>query len=99
MRKIFGIGVVGHFRLFFGIEVVKIAEELIETMHGRQVFVEVAEVILAELPGGVSLLLEQIGDRDRFRLKTDRRGRNTNFRKSGPIDALSGNKGGSPRGA
>src|SRR5262249_23199553 len=45
-------------RVFFCIEVVKIAVELIEAVHCRQIFVAIAEVVLAELPGGVTERLE-----------------------------------------
>ena len=50
-------------RLFLGIEVVEIAEELVEAVHGRQKLVAVAEVVLAELAGHVALRLEQLRDR------------------------------------
>ena len=36
--------------LLLGIEVVEIAEELVEPMHGRQVFILVAEVVLPNWP-------------------------------------------------
>ena len=49
-------------RLFLGVQVVEVAEELVEPVHGRQVRVAVAKVILAELAGGVALLLQQVGD-------------------------------------
>jgi hypothetical protein len=55
-------GVVLVLRLFFGVQVVQIAEELIEAVVGRQVFVAVAEVVLAELAGGVAERLEHDGD-------------------------------------
>ncbi|MCY1415003.1 hypothetical protein D9M71_304700 [compost metagenome] len=58
--RIFGV-VVG-FRFFFGIHVVQVAEELIKAMVGRQVPVAVAQVVLAELAGGVALLLHRITD-------------------------------------
>src|SRR5262249_14829446 len=48
--------------LLLGVEVIKIAEELVETVHCRQEFVAVAEMILAELAGGITLRLEQFGD-------------------------------------
>ena len=49
-------------RLILGVEVIEIAEELVEAVNGRQEFVAVAEMILAELAGGVTLRLEQIGN-------------------------------------
>ena len=46
--------IVGVFRLFLRVQVVEIAEELVKSMRGRQELVEVAEVVLAELTGGVT---------------------------------------------
>ncbi len=80
--------VVLHLGFFFGIEVIKVAEEFVEAMHGRQEFVEIAEVVLAELAGRVTLILEQIGDRHRRRLQALWRGRNADLGKAGAIDAL-----------
>ena len=44
--------VVQVLRFFLGIQVVEVAEELVEAVHRRQVLVTVALVVLAELPGG-----------------------------------------------
>jgi hypothetical protein len=57
-------GVVAILGLFLGVEVVEVAEELIEAVHRRQVLVAVALVVLAELAGGVALALQHGGDRD-----------------------------------
>jgi hypothetical protein len=46
--------------LLLGVEVVEVAEELVEAVVGRQVLVEVALVVLAELAGGVALRLEDV---------------------------------------
>ena len=54
--------VVGVLRLLLGVEVIEVAEELVEAVHGRQELVAVAEVVLAELAGGVAERLEQLGD-------------------------------------
>ncbi len=45
--------------LLLGVEVVEVAEELVEAVHRRQVLVAVAEVVLAELAGGVALCLQR----------------------------------------
>src|SRR5262249_11477408 len=45
----------------FGIQVVEIAEELVEAMYGRQELIQIAEMVLAELSGGVAVRLEQLG--------------------------------------
>ena len=50
--------------LFRRIEVVQGSVELVEAVVGGQVLVAVAEVVLAELAGGVALLLEHGGDGD-----------------------------------
>ena len=42
--------VVGILRLFLGVEVIEVAEELVETVDGREELVQVAQVVLAELP-------------------------------------------------
>ena len=54
--------VVDVLRLLLGVEVVEVAEELVEAVHRRQVLVAVAEMVLAELAGGVAERLEQLGD-------------------------------------
>ena len=36
------------------VEVIQVAEEFVEAVDGRQELVEIAEVVLAELAGGVS---------------------------------------------
>src|SRR4030095_1745636 len=54
--------VVRQFRLFGCVQVIERAVELVEPMNGRQEFIPVAEVVLAELAGGVALGLEQLGD-------------------------------------
>jgi hypothetical protein len=46
-------------RLLLGVQVVEVAEELVEAVVGRQVLVAVAEVVLAELAGHVAVRLEQ----------------------------------------
>jgi hypothetical protein len=43
-------------------------------VHGRQVLVAVAEVVLAELAGGVAERLEQLGDGRVLGLEADRSG-------------------------
>jgi hypothetical protein len=50
------LGVVGHLRLFLGIEVVQVAEELVEAVDRGQELVEIAQVVLAELARGVAAI-------------------------------------------
>jgi hypothetical protein len=54
--------VVGELGLLLGVEVVEVAEELVEAVHRGQELVAVAEVVLAELAGRVAEVLE--GRRD-----------------------------------
>src|SRR6185369_5978880 len=50
-------------RFFLGVEMVKVAEELVEPVIGRQELVLVAQVILAELPAHVAERLEHFRNR------------------------------------
>jgi hypothetical protein len=54
LREVLLGRIVRHLRLFFGVEVVEIAEELVEAVRGGQVLVEITEVVLPELPGRVA---------------------------------------------
>ena len=63
--------------LLLGVEMIEIAKELVESMHGRQVLVTVAEVVLAELSGSVSEGLEHFRQSRRFRLQAQRCARPT----------------------
>ena len=46
--------IVGMRRVFHRVEVIEVAEELVEAVHGRQELVVIAEMVLAELAGGVA---------------------------------------------
>ena len=46
--------VVALFGLFLGVEVVQIAKELVEPVHGRQVFIAVSKMVFSKMAGGVS---------------------------------------------
>ncbi len=48
-------------RLFLGVEVVEVSEKLIKTVESRQVFVLVAQVVLAKLSTGVAMGFEEGG--------------------------------------
>src|SRR6478735_1289631 len=87
------------FRLFLGVEMVEITEELIEAMHGRQKLVPVPEVILAKLPSGIAVGLEQLGDGRVFLLQPEGSSRNADLGQPGAPRVLPGNEGGPPRGA
>src|SRR5437667_378498 len=55
--------VVGMRRIFHCIQVIEVAEELIEPVNGGQELIEIAEVIFAELAGRVALRFERGGNR------------------------------------
>ena len=59
--------IIGMGRVFHCIEVVEVAEELVEAVDRWQELVAIAEVILAELAGGITLRLESGGNRAGFR--------------------------------
>ena len=65
--------IVRQLRLLLGVEVVEVAVELVEAVHGGQELVAVAQVVLAELAGGIAERLEQLGDRRVFLLQAERR--------------------------
>lgn len=44
------------------IQVVEVAEKLVETVYGRQVRITVTQVVLAELAGDVPPVLQQLSD-------------------------------------
>ncbi len=85
--------VVGVFRFFLGVEVVKVAEELIEAMCGRQELVLVPEVVLAELPRRVAERFEQLGDGRILGLESEVRAGEPDLAESGAEDVLAGDEG------
>jgi hypothetical protein len=71
-RRILHAGVVELLRLFFGVEMVKVAVELVEAVHSRQELVTVPEVILAELSRRVAERLQHLGQGRVFFLQAER---------------------------
>ena len=80
------------FRLFLGVEVVQVAVEFVEPVNGRQELVAVAEVVLAELAGGVSERLEQLGDRRVFLPQAEGCARQADFGQPGAQAMLAGDE-------
>ena len=91
--------VVGVFGLFLGVQVIQIAEELVEAVHRRQVLVAIAQVVLAELAGGVSEALEDLRDRGILRLEAQRGAGHADLGEAGADRLLAGNEGGATGGA
>ena len=82
--------IVRQLRLFLGVEVIEVAEELVEAVHRRQRFVAVADVVLAELAGGVAEVLEQAADRGIELAHAHRRAGEADLGQSGANAVLTG---------
>ena len=91
--------IVRMLRLVLGVEVIEVAEELVEAMHGRQEFVAVAEMVLAELSGRIALRLQQLGDGRILRRQPFLGSRQANLQQPGPQRTLPGDEGGAAGGA
>ena len=97
-RLLFG-GVVRVLGLLLGVEVVQVAEELVEPVRGRQELVQVAEMVLAELAGRVTQRLEQLGDRRVLLLQADVHAGHPDLAHAGAVHALPGDERRPARGA
>ena len=91
--------VVGVLGLFLGIQVVQVAEELVEAVVGRQHLVAVAEVVLAELARHVALRTQQRGDGRVFLLHALGRARQADLGQAGADRRLPRDEGGATGGA
>ena len=78
--------------LFLGIEVIQIAEELVEAVIGRQILVEVAEMVLAELSRRIAQRLERLGDGDVAVLQADRSAGRADLGQAGAQAGLAGDE-------
>jgi len=72
--------------------VIQITLELLEAVHSRQIFVAVAEVVLAKLRGRVAQWFEQLGDGRVFLVQTNGGGRQTDFGQTGAQPVLAGDE-------
>ena len=84
--------IVRFFGFLLGVEVIQVAEELVEAVHRRQVLVAVAEVVLAELPGRIALRLERGRDGGILGLQPECRARQAHLGQSGPVGVLAGDE-------
>ena len=80
--------------LFLGIEVVEVSEELIESVHGGQMLVAIAEVVLAELAGRIAEILHELPNRGILEAQTERRAWRADLGEAGSDWRLASNKGG-----
>ena len=91
--------IIGMLGLVLGVQVVERAEELVEAVRGRQVLVEVAQMVLAELAGHVALRLEQFGDGHVFLLQAFLRAGQADLEQAGAEWRLPGDEGRAAGGA
>ncbi len=93
------LGIVRKLGLFLGVQVIEVAEELVEAVDGGEIFVPIAEVVLAELAGGVAERLEQLGDGGVFLLQADGGARHADLGQAGADRVLAGDETGAAGGA
>src|SRR4029078_12596943 len=74
--------IVGMLGLILGVQVIEVAEKLVEAVNGRQEFVAVAEMVLAEWSGRVALRVEQLGNGRVLLRQPLFGGRQSNFQES-----------------
>src|SRR5262249_54135360 len=74
------------------VQVIEVAEELVETVRGGQELVPIAQVILAELAADVAERLQHVGDRRVLRLKPEIGTGEAYFRQAGPDRRLASNE-------
>src|SRR4029434_292428 len=97
VRKVFFRRIVAQLRLLLSVQVVEVAKKLVEAMHGRQVFVLVAKVVLAELASGITKRLKKVGDARIFSLHPQRGAWDPHLAQTGAKYALPRNERGAPR--
>ena len=88
------LGVIREFRFFFGVQVIKIAEEFIEPVHGRKELVPIAEMVLAELSGRIPERLQQFGYGRVFLLQADSGARHADLGQASADRVLAGDEAG-----
>jgi hypothetical protein len=76
---------------------VEIAKELVEAVRRWQIFVAIAQVVLAKLASGVTQRLEQFRDGGVFRVEANRGSRHSDLGQAGADWVLPGDEGGAPR--
>src|SRR4029079_3707471 len=91
-REVLGGGPIRLLGLLLRVQVIEVAEELVEAMGRRQVLVEVAEMVLAELAGCVPERLEERGDRRVLRLQAHVGAGHPDLAQAGAKDALAGDE-------
>jgi hypothetical protein len=93
LRVVVPVGI-GH-----GVEVIQVAEIFIEPVHRRQIFVQIAEMVLAELPGHIAERFQHGRERHRLRRNADVGARLAHGRQAGAQRDFAGDEIGPARGA
>jgi hypothetical protein len=86
-------------RFVFSIQMIEVAEELVEAVHGGQELVAITKMILAELPCCVALRFQQFSDGRIFGGQAFLCRGQTYFEQPGTQGTLPGDKGGAASGA
>ena len=84
--------IVRQLGFLLGVEVIEVAEELVEAVHRGQVLVAVAEVVLAELAGGIALRLQRRRDGRVLCLQAQRRPGQAHLGQTGAVRVLAGDE-------
>src|SRR5262249_33895575 len=84
--------VIGILRLLFGVQVIEVAEELVEPVHGGEVLIAIAEMVLAELACRIPKVLEELSDRWVFRTEADGRAWESDLRQPSTNRRLPGDE-------
>ncbi len=99
LGEVLRVRIVDFLGLFLGVQVIQVAEELVEAVHRRQMLVAVAEMVLAELAGAIAERLERLGDGDVLGLEAQLRAGKTDLGEAGAQAALAGDERRAPGGA
>ena len=86
------VRVVGVLGLLFGVQVVEVAEELVEAVNSGQILVPVAEVVLPDLGRPVAVRLQELGDRRVLGLEAHLCAGHADLEETGAIGVLSGDE-------
>ena len=92
------LGVIGQLGFFLGVQMIKVAVELIEAVGAGQEFILVAQVILAELSGRIALGFQQFGDGWILFTEAQIGAGHPYFTQAGTKHTLAGDKGGAAGG-
>ena len=91
--------VVGVLGFLLGVEVVEVAEELVEAVEGGEELVLVAEMVLAELARDITERLQELGDRGILLLQADVGAGHADLGEAGANGVLAGDERGAAGGA